>query len=149
MPRFKVLLRCVAEAVCANGVRALAGLVPFGDVVYDVARDACERLREHQLEAEVRELIQEAVQASGEEGKQEAAAVVQEVAGAQPEALRLKLVSYLEQVPAAIRQSLKRPADPSGRSVPVSFSVRKPEDLLQFLPVRLPRFRPGDRPSGI
>src|SRR3954447_6212907 len=144
MPRFKVLFRCIAEAVCANGVRALAGLVPFGDVVYDVASDACERLREQEREDEIRVLVQEAVQASTEEVKQEAAAVVSEVAAGQPESVRLKLVSYLEQVPAVLRQSLKRPADPAGKSVPITFALRKPEDLLQFLPSRLPRYQPGD-----
>src|SRR5437588_618425 len=40
-------------------------------------------------------------------------------------------------------------AGAAGRGVPVTFSLKRPEDLLQFLPRRLPRFAPGDRPAGL
>ena len=37
MASFKILLRSIGEAVCAKGLRALAGAIPFGEVLYDVA----------------------------------------------------------------------------------------------------------------
>src|SRR4029077_9767692 len=43
----------------------------------------------------------------------------------------------------------KRPNDGAGLSVPLMLSLRKPEDLLLFLPAPLPRFQPGERPPGI
>jgi hypothetical protein len=45
MPGWRVWLRCIGQAVCAKGPKALLGLVPFGDVLWDVAEDACNRLR--------------------------------------------------------------------------------------------------------
>jgi hypothetical protein len=39
-------LRCVGEAVVAQGMRGLMGLVPFGEQIYDVAANAIERYRE-------------------------------------------------------------------------------------------------------
>ena len=45
-----------------------------------------------------------------------------------------------------MRQSLRRPADPSGKTVPAGLALRRPEDLLPLLPQGLPRFKPGDRP---
>src|SRR5262249_1440219 len=69
-----------------------------------------------------------------------------EVAGDQPDAVREEVVAYLTQVPAMVRRSLKRPADPTGKTIPSGLVILKPEDLLEFLPTRLSRFRPGDWP---
>jgi formylglycine-generating enzyme required for sulfatase activity/serine/threonine protein kinase len=85
-------------------------------------------------DAEVRRLAEEAV--------------AQEAAG-EPEPVRQALTAFLAQVPAAIRQASRRPADPSGRTLAHTVSLGKPEDLLPFLPARMPRFKPGDRPGGI
>ena len=57
-----------------------------------------------------------------------------------------QLATYLTQVPAAMRRSLRRDADPSGKTVPATLAIRRPDDLLPLLPSRLPRFKPGDRP---
>jgi serine/threonine protein kinase len=149
MPRLKVLFRCIGQAICANGLKALAGLVPLGGVVYDIAENACQRLHEEGQDEQIRALVEAAAQAPIEEIKEEAAEVAREVAADQPVEVQLKLAAYLQQVPAVIRQSLKRPTDPTGKSVPVSFTIKKAEDLLQFLPSRLPRFQPGDRVAGL
>src|SRR5215469_10526908 len=95
-----VLLRCIGAAVCAKGVRALAGAVPFGDVVYDVAAESLERFRQERLLFEERACLEEAAQAAVEEVKQEALLVVREVAAQQPAPLQSRLAAYLEQVPA-------------------------------------------------
>jgi serine/threonine protein kinase len=149
MARFRLLLRCIGEAVCANGLRALAGLVPMGGVVYDVAENAYQRLREAQQDEQLRVLVEEAAAASPAEIKAVAESVAQELAGDQPEQVRHGLAAYLAGVPAAVRQSLRRPADPAGLTLPLSFALKRPEDLLPILPRRPPRFAPGDRPAGL
>jgi serine/threonine protein kinase len=149
MAWWKVLLRCVGEAVCNQGLRALVGAVPFGEVICNVAGDALERWRRHQHRIEDRECLEQAARAAIDEVKEEAWAVVREVCGDQPEPVQAQAAGYLMQVPSLIRQTLKRPADPAGLSAPISLSLQKPEDLLLFLPQRLPHFRPGDRPPGI
>jgi len=40
MPGFFHFLRCVGRAVVKNGARALASLVPFGEVIFEVSKDA-------------------------------------------------------------------------------------------------------------
>jgi serine/threonine protein kinase len=77
------------------------------------------------------------------------AEVVAREAAGQPEAVRQALTAYLNQVPNAIRQSQRRPEDPSGRSVSARLSLRRKEDLQAILPPRGPRFKKGDRPPGI
>jgi serine/threonine protein kinase len=149
MARLKVLFRCIGEAVCAQGLRGLAGVVPFGDVVYDVAREVLERFRRYQEEEHWREALEEAVQAAAQEVREEARAVAHEVAAGQPPEIELRLADYLTQVPALLRQSLKRPSDAQGRSLPARLVLERAEDLLPFLPARLPRFKPGDCPPGV
>jgi serine/threonine protein kinase len=65
-----------------------------------------------------------------------------------PETKRV-VESYLKLVPGAMRRSLRRPTDPTGRTAPPHLTFGKPEDLLVFLPARLPRFKPGDRMPGV
>src|SRR5579884_354979 len=127
-----VLLRCIGAAICARGARALAGAVPFGDVLYDVAAESLERFRQERICAEERACLEEVARAAVEEVKQEALAVAHEVAGGEPDALQSRLATYLAQVPACIRQSLRRPSDPSGLTVPPELSLQRPEDLLVF-----------------
>src|SRR5947209_989245 len=123
MPRLKLLFRCVGEALAAHGLRGLAGLVPFGEVVYDVAGGAFERYRAYRVEEAERADLEEAVQAALEDVKEEALAVAAEVAHDQPEAVRAQLARYLVQVPSLLRQTCKRPADGSGRSVPAALTL--------------------------
>jgi len=149
MPGFLHFMRCVGKAAVKNAVRCLAGLVPMGREVYDVARDALADYRGQNQEAELRAELQAVAQANPAEAKQTAAQATQEVAGDQPPEVQRALTTYLSQVPAAVRQSLRRPADPSGTSVPAALALNRPEDLLPFLPARLPRFQPGDCPPGV
>jgi hypothetical protein len=74
------------------------------------------------------------------------AAAVELAAADEPAPVRQALAGYLTQVPPTIRRALRRPSDPSGTTVPPTLPLQRPEDLLPFLPSRLPRFQPGDRP---
>jgi serine/threonine protein kinase len=49
-------------------------------------------------------------------------------------------------VPVAVRQALRRPADPGGTTVPAGLCPRVSQELVPFLPSEIARFRPGDRP---
>jgi hypothetical protein len=129
MPCFAHLLCCVGRAVVKNGGKALANLVPFGDVLYEVGKEAYEEYRRDCSEAELRAELQELAQASQAEVRRAA----EEVAAGEPAAIRQALSSYLAQMPTSIRQSLRRPSDPGGTTVPAGLSLKRPEDLLQFL----------------
>jgi formylglycine-generating enzyme required for sulfatase activity len=59
--------------------------------------------------------------------------------------LRGNALAYLNQVPGRIQSSMRRPEDPSGRTIPVNWSLHSAEALTQFLPEKMPRFQPGDR----
>src|SRR4051794_31706615 len=142
MPGFVHLLRCVGRAAVKNAGKALGSLVPFGEVTYEIAKDAWEDYRRDHAEAQLRSDLQELAQASQAEVRQAAA----EVAAGQPPEVRQAVAAYLTQVPASIRQSLRRPSDPGGTTMPGGRSLKRPEDLLPFLPAAMPRFKPGDRP---
>jgi hypothetical protein len=147
MAKLGVLFRCIGEAVCVKGPRALLSLVPFGDVLYDIAEETYERLKRAASEEEQRAAIAAAAQATPEETRCEAEAAVREIAAdglLSPEA-QINLISYLSQVPSAVRQTLKRPSDPSGKTVPSLFTLERPEQVLRLLPLQLPRLKPGYR----
>ena len=62
---------------------------------------------------------------------------------------KAELADYLRALPATVRQALRRPSDPSGKTAPEVLTLYKAEELAVFLPPRLPRFRPGDKPAGL
>jgi serine/threonine protein kinase/HEAT repeat protein len=137
-------LRCVAEAVTEHGVRGLVSMVPGGEYLCNVAEYAWKKYRDRKKDAEVREEIQQLAQASFEEVRQAAAEAVRSAAPAALAEDRLNLEIYLSQVPGAVRQSLTRPDDITGKTVPPTFALTTPADLLKLLPGSLSRFRPGD-----
>ena len=140
------LFKCLAKAMVKNGVRFLVNLAPGGDVLYDVAAEVWEDYRRDEEAEDLRAEIQALAQASPDQVRRAADEAVQEVAASQSSEVREALGTYLAQVPAAIRRSLRRPSDPTGTTVPMSLTLRAPEDLARFLPPRPPRFKPGSRP---
>jgi formylglycine-generating enzyme required for sulfatase activity/serine/threonine protein kinase len=141
----KALLKFVAKAV----LNAMGGGV-LGDfaieVLPDVARDVWAWWGKGRSPARMRAEVEALAQAPPSQVRDLAAEIVLEVAGHEPTEVRDRLEAYLNQLPLSIRQSLRRPADPAGRSVPADLVFGRPEDLLSFLPADLPRFKPGDRP---
>jgi hypothetical protein len=61
-------------------------------------------------------------------------------------AVRQAVRTYLHQIPGQVQRSLRRPENPSGRTVPVGLALRRAEDLQKLLPERMPRFQPGAKP---
>src|SRR5438874_1924416 len=110
------LLKYVARAL-GNALGGVAGdlvVEVLPEVVQDVwAWWSRERSAEQRL-GEVEGLAQESLQAV----RQEAAEVVREELAGQPAEVQQAVEVYLTQVPAAIRRSLRRPADPTGTTVP-------------------------------
>jgi hypothetical protein len=141
------LFRRIARAALKHGVRFLLNLVvPGGEVVCDMAADVLEDCRRDRQEEALRAELQAAAPLTADKSRQEAEAAVQAEAAGQPPEVQRALVSYLSQVPAAIRRSLRRPSDPSGTTIPATLSLARPQDLVRLLPPRPPRFRAGDRP---
>ncbi|MCE9568184.1 MAG: protein kinase [Planctomycetes bacterium] len=137
------VLECVAEAVKNKGFKGLCEFVPGGGYLLDIAGDAYRIIRERKKEAALREELARIASVSAEEGRRAAEEVVRQVAkDAKPDE-QLALELYLTQIPGAIRQSMKRADDPSGKSVPADFAVNSPQDLARLLPPRAPHFRPG------
>jgi serine/threonine protein kinase len=142
-----VFLHCLGKALCRKGLRALVGAVPFGDQLYEIAEATWEELRQRR-EEETLAALAETAALSPVDAAAAAGDVVRQVAADQPEQVQQNLRDYLAQVPVAVRQPLRRPADPSGKTVPNTLTLRRAEDLLPFLPVCLPRFHSGDTVPG-
>jgi hypothetical protein len=146
MLRLKILIQCLGQALCTQGARSLNGIVPFSEVIYQVAMDAIQRIREIRKPDEVHDSLEWAASAGADEIREQVNAVVLDVGKTHPPRLCKTMTSYLLHFPPLLRQAMKRPSDPSGRTIPASLTLENPEDLLPFLPPRVPRFRAGDRP---
>ncbi len=135
------LLTCVAQAV----IRILSDRFadPVGLNLGDLAFDIWERWAKRSNEGQRRHEIQTIAQQDNL--RELVAQIVREQATGLPEPQQKKLAGYLNQMPSTIRQSLRRPSDPTGTTVSAGVSLRKAEDLIRFLPKGFPRFRPGER----
>ena len=90
MALLRLVFRSIGEAVCAQGLRALVGAVPFGEVLYDVAYDAAQRFQGYRYQEQIPAALAEAVQANMEEVKQEAREVAREICQGQPPEIELR-----------------------------------------------------------
>ncbi len=144
-------LRMVSEALLEVGVKGLAELMPGGGYVYTVAERVVQKIHVRNLERQMRAKMEELVQASFEHVQVEVLKITDElktnalsngVSIPTPEEW-LDLVQYVAAIPEAVRQSLKRPDDPTGQSAPADFAIRSADDIVKTLPQRAPRFRAG------
>jgi serine/threonine protein kinase len=139
------LLKCIGKSLVKH-VGIAVGFGFLGDVILDVGEDVW-KYWEQQVSARERQAELEALaQAAGQECRAQVAEVVREVAAGLPAQAQQAMEAYLLQIPAMLRRSLRRPADPSGRTVPPSLAPRNAEEFASLLSPRLPRFHPGDRP---
>jgi tetratricopeptide (TPR) repeat protein len=141
-------LKFVAKAALNAASFGIAGEF-LVEVLPDIVRDVWSCWGQQRDEAERRAEVEAVAQAPSAVLAQQAEQIVLELASDRPPAERSGLAVYLTLIPNAIRQSLRRPEDPTGRTAPSALSLRKPEDLLPFLPTRVPRFKPGASPAGI
>ena len=143
------ILQCLAKAAAGNGVKFLLGVVPGGEALYEIAASAWQDYWQQGNEQSLRAEIEALAQAPPDQVRQQAKAAVAAAGASLTPPEQEALATYLAQVPAMIRRSLRRPSDPSGTTTPANLALRRPDDLLPFLPPRPPRFKPGDQPAGI
>src|SRR5437879_5625434 len=119
--------RCIAEAVVEKGMRGLVEIIPGGAYACELAAAAWKKYRERKKDSEIREEIRELAEANFEEARNAAIEAVKAAApsGATVED-KINLELYLSQVPGAVRASLKRPEDATGRTVPPAFTLNTP-----------------------
>jgi serine/threonine protein kinase len=139
------LLRFLAKASLNAVGFGVAGDLAV-EVLPDVARDVWNWWGQGRSEEELRAEVQALAQLSTAEAAALATQAVNEEAAGRPDTERRLLAGFLTQVPSAIRQSQRRPIDPTGRSVSSSLRLRQAQDLLPLLPSHLPRFQPGQKP---
>jgi hypothetical protein len=145
-----VLLKSIARILVKHFGNAV-GFGVAGDAILDIWKlwGDYQQDQPHKL-AEVQQI---AGQSTAQAREHATAVVAQETSGlpncTDADAFRQTLTAYLSQLPNSIRQSQRRPQDPSGRSVSSSLRLQRPEDLLVLLPAGPPRFKVGDRPAGV
>jgi hypothetical protein len=149
MARWKVWLRCLGEAVWGQVPKAIVGLLPLGERIFEAAEDFRQRLRQAQPPADRAAALVELTTVSPAEVQTEAQAIAAEVAPQQSPADQEKLAQYLQLVPLVTRQSLRRPEDPSGTTVPPLLALEEARDLTPFIPSAPPRFQVGDTPPSL
>jgi formylglycine-generating enzyme required for sulfatase activity/serine/threonine protein kinase len=135
----KAALNCVGFGLAGDFV---------GEVLPDMAREVYARWAKGKTPEQLRAEVQAVARTGDDEARRLAARAVAEEAPLQPEALQLSLITYLAQLPAAVRQTQRSLADPSGRSVSPALVLSRPADVLALLPPRLPRFGKGRRAPG-
>jgi formylglycine-generating enzyme required for sulfatase activity len=142
------LMKFVARAALNVAGFGVAGDLAV-DVLPEVARDVWAWWGKDKPADELQAEVKEMAQLTPAQARQEAERIVAEEAAGQPEPVRKALTAYLAQVPVVIRQSQRCPADPSGKTLLFGLSLVKSDDVLNLLPAQMPRYQPGDRPSGI
>jgi formylglycine-generating enzyme required for sulfatase activity len=143
------LVFAVAEAVADRGLPALSGGGRFADGFAAVARGSLAAvLREIPADG-VRMAVRELAGASDREFGRAVARALDRLAGTRPLPGRDALAEYLSYLPAAARHALRRPTDPTGRTIPEKLRFGDPDALLGVLPPRLPRFRPDTVPPHL
>src|SRR5262249_36872463 len=142
-------LQSIGQAV----LQCVKGGLPVGDFVLevlpDVARVAWEKLEQsHLTGAALRLELETLARAAASDVHTCTQTLAHDLASDRPTSHRQALASFLAQVPLCLRRSLRRPPDTAGITLPETLTPRKPNALVRLLPLRLPRFKPGDRPSG-
>ena len=143
-----LILHCLGEAMLAQGMQGLMGMVPYGNIIYGVAKETIERYRERCRVEGIAADVEEMLQASQAEIVADAQTITLELAGNHSDDELVQLKLWLTHVPSIARQSLKRPADPTGKSVAPQLNLSDPQQLLTLLPQRRPRFKIGDEVPG-
>ncbi|MFT5469115.1 MAG: hypothetical protein ACI8UO_004230, partial [Verrucomicrobiales bacterium] len=134
-----------------HAVQGLVNLVvPGSGMVVDFAADWAEHLHERWAKKrqakELREDLVEVIELNETELRAEIHEQIEvEAANLSPEE-KAQVEVLIQQLPASIRRTMRRPADPKGTTIPAHLIPRSRDDILRILPDRPPRFQPGDRP---
>ena len=144
MPRLQAFLECVGQSLCEKGRKALQGQWSFADVLPDIARGAFEYTNRKLPGSDLRAALADCGAVEPREYERRIGELIADIA--QTHAVpKAEFADYMRALPATVRQALRRPTDPDGRTSSEKLAFFKPEELAVFLPPRLPRFRPGDK----
>jgi formylglycine-generating enzyme required for sulfatase activity len=143
MPRAQLLLHSFTHALVEKGQSALRGEIRFGEILPDICRLTLEGIQREIKPDDIRIALSDLAGATSEDYADRLYRVISTAAASQPDDILGHLRILLSGWPAAIRQVLRRPSDPSGVTPPDGLSIRKPDDLLMFMPAGLPRHYPG------
>jgi formylglycine-generating enzyme required for sulfatase activity len=149
MSRLSAFVEAVGQAMCEKGRKALTGQLPWGDQLPDVARVTLTYLQKHLVTDDIRLALGEIAASRPEAYRAEVGKMIDGLVRVQAVPFRAELAEYLSHVPVMIRSVFRRPSDPTGRTPPEKLEFYKPEQLLLFLPPRMPRFKVGDAPAGL
>ncbi|MFT5466874.1 MAG: tRNA A-37 threonylcarbamoyl transferase component Bud32 [Verrucomicrobiales bacterium] len=136
--------------------RAAIGVVPGGgfagemisDLVAGIAKDAFDRWSGDRKRTQMRKDMEIVAEARLEEVESFIHQTVSTEAANWPEDSKRRLEGWLTQIPFSLQRSLRRTADPSGKTVPNHLVPNSAEEFQSMLPDRLPRFQSGHSPSG-
>jgi formylglycine-generating enzyme required for sulfatase activity len=148
MPRLQALLECVGQSLCEKGRKALQGQWSFADVMPEVVKSAFDYAHRKLPGNDLRFALSDCASVESGEYERRIAELISELATTHS-VPKAELADYLRALPATVRQALRRPSDPSGKTAPEVLTLYKAEELAVFVPPRLPRFHPGDKPSGL
>ena len=149
MPRLQALLECVGQALCEKGRKALQGQWSFADVLYDVGKAAFDLAHQKLPGSDLRLALVDAAVVEPHEYERRVGELIADLSQTHAIPFKDALADYLRAFPPTVRQALRRPSDPDGRTAPEKFAPYKAEELLPFLPPRKPRFKVGDNPPGL
>jgi TPR repeat protein len=139
--------------IAAKAVLNAVGGGITGDILVEVLPEVASEVWQWWGKGRSADQIQKELEAVAQltpaEAVKQAGEAVAVEAGERSNTEQAALTLYLTLIPDAIRQSQRRLTDPTGRTISPGFSVVKPDDLVPLLPARLPRFKPGDRPTGL
>ena len=147
MPRVRALLECLGLALCDKARKPLAGDVPFGEVLPDLAKATLDYIHKELTTDDIRKGLGELAAMKPEEYAERLFRLADGLAKVHSVPNRGALIDYLSNWPGTVRQVLRRPSDPNGHTAPDGLQFYKPDDLLVFLPTRRAKLRPGIGPD--
>jgi eukaryotic-like serine/threonine-protein kinase len=144
-----VLLECFVAQIAEMGVKgALECVHPAAGKAVDLFRGVWQKWQARRQLDQMRRDVEELAKLSAEQIAADVSAKLNELIPVPLEEAR-DLELYVSLIPAAIRQSLKRPDDPAGLSAPITLALHTPIDLVRLFPANLPLHRPGDSLPGL
>ena len=149
MSRLQAFLECLGQALCEKGRKALQGSWPFADVLNEVARATYEHVHKKLPGDDLRVALQDAAACPTPDLARRIGEIIADLAATHAVPFKQELSDYLRAVPPTIRQAFRRPSDPEGLTAPEKLAFYKAEELLVYLPPRVPKFRAGTKPPGL
>ncbi|HEY1190490.1 MAG TPA: hypothetical protein VGE74_22850, partial [Gemmata sp.] len=148
MPRLQALLECIGQSLCEKGRKALQGQWDFADVLPDLAKTAFDYAHKKLTGDDLRTALADCAAVDPHEYERRLGELIAELSTTHA-VPKTELADYLRALPVVIRQHLRRPSDPDGRTLPDHYTLAKVEEFAALLPPRVPKFRPGDKPNGL